>query len=610
MPSCKRKQHTSAAHEHLVQTSGEYAASSSKRRTQQHVLIERFVAALASMQQDLGQQPSADIRSRLTRELLEGAHGHPKLLRAAFDRFGECGLHPDVMKVLCEVTQIFSVVQNKATRVDKPRKIANDEEAVSAPVSLPPLSPTSVPAPVSVPPLAPVNVSVPPASSTRSLKTSRNDSARLLARRRVRAPQRRRALRQQSLSPWRAMLCDEVRREAESSTRTAYPQALARSLVTHLRRLLQLFDRHVAATRFGTLENFFATASVDELREALRFAAKQCIARNERVRNTREIHHARTFVQASLRVVWCLEKHWGCAPDLNQLTATNVLCGIPNLRIPADLSVRRTYTAEEMTRMQAVTQDPAEDVILALLTDVGLRSGAIANMRYNILLTHNHVPRDVCEVMEKGRQMRTFQPTERVKTKAKILSDHLRSCHMDANLSECFLLNLRNIREPLKPHIIRSIVCKIAQRAQVTEVEVRPHSFRHTLVTKMVREGHPLTMVSQWIGHADVNTTASFYWLPTAEDLQRQLILPSPEHENQERKAQEHKKASKDRERKKLEEELAACRAAIAAYQRHATPETDKKVRMDLPVLDMLLNAIDESQSIEHITSLLSACKP
>lgn len=52
-----------------------------------------------------------------------------------------------------------------------------------------------------------------------------------------------------------------------------------------------------------------------------------------------------------------------------------------------------------------------------------------------------------------------------------------------------------------------------------------PHVTRHTFVTRALRRGVPLEVVSKWVGHASVATTADIYGHLNVEDTRRYLYL-------------------------------------------------------------------------------------
>jgi integrase len=56
-----------------------------------------------------------------------------------------------------------------------------------------------------------------------------------------------------------------------------------------------------------------------------------------------------------------------------------------------------------------------------------------------------------------------------------------------------------------------------------TGIEFDPHWFRHSMATRALRDGVPIEVVSQLLGHASVTTTMSVYGHLTAQDARRAL---------------------------------------------------------------------------------------
>jgi site-specific recombinase XerD len=58
----------------------------------------------------------------------------------------------------------------------------------------------------------------------------------------------------------------------------------------------------------------------------------------------------------------------------------------------------------------------------------------------------------------------------------------------------------------------RDTVNKLLRKhGAIVGVVMKPHKFRHTFCSRLVRRGVPLTTVARLAGHASVQTTAKFY---------------------------------------------------------------------------------------------------
>eukprot|EP00959_Pyramimonas_sp_CCMP1952_P409072 8572793-Pyramimonas_sp.AAC.1 len=66
----------------------------------------------------------------------------------------------------------------------------------------------------------------------------------------------------------------------------------------------------------------------------------------------------------------------------------------------------------------------------------------------------------------------------------------------------------------------------IAFKANVTDVKMHAHAFRHTIVGKLMHAGNPMELVSKFMGHKSVNITSQHYWVPTTQEIHNKLKNP------------------------------------------------------------------------------------
>ena len=66
----------------------------------------------------------------------------------------------------------------------------------------------------------------------------------------------------------------------------------------------------------------------------------------------------------------------------------------------------------------------------------------------------------------------------------------------------------------VKTNQIRNIVKKYGNMANV---DIHPHSFRHSFAINMVRQGTDLRRVQQLLGHTNLNTTAVYLQFKDAD---------------------------------------------------------------------------------------------
>jgi len=66
----------------------------------------------------------------------------------------------------------------------------------------------------------------------------------------------------------------------------------------------------------------------------------------------------------------------------------------------------------------------------------------------------------------------------------------------------------------------------VAREARITNVQVHPHAFRHTIVGELIKAGNAMEAVSKYMGHKSALTTAYNYFVPTAEEIHEQIKNP------------------------------------------------------------------------------------
>lgn len=279
----------------------------------------------------------------------------------------------------------------------------------------------------------------------------------------------------------------------------------------------------------NSLELFLKQLNLDELIFVIQEFIKSRKVCNDRVKSQVHQHHGGKHVSFCLRFIKGVLKKYlhGCKSKLQNITPEIILCDIQNQRIPADGSQRRTFTDDEIQKMFNVTSNPIEDLILTLLVEIGLRVGAISYLKYQCLLDKNHEPLHECSVTEKFNKQRRFITSPNLKSKIKKASEYLILRYTDTDMlyKLGYILNLKNIEEPLPKDSIANFLKRLAKDANIFNVHVHPHAFRHTLVTKLCLL-NPVDIVAKFIGHDDSRTTSYFYFKPTTTELYKQLKNP------------------------------------------------------------------------------------
>lgn len=147
--------------------------------------------------------------------------------------------------------------------------------------------------------------------------------------------------------------------------------------------------------------------------------------------------------------------------------------------------------------------------IIEVLLGTGLRVSELCNIRLrDINITER---KGTIRVIGKGNVNRTIPLNKDVR---KAIQDYLAVRPTDE--SDFLLLGQRGA---LKRNAINLILEKYGDRVSV---EVTPHSLRHTLGYKLVKEGTAITTIQQILGHDNIMTT-NLYTVTTEQDMSDSL---------------------------------------------------------------------------------------
>lgn len=395
------------------------------------------------------------------------------------------------------------------------------------------------------------------------------------------------------MSIWHELIVKDLLQLETKNTNSGYPKKHVRMIMARFGGFSLFLDaqaRKINGDNSNALPKFLKTANVENITKVVEdFLRKQKVW-NDRVKSQVHLHHAGKPASFCLRFLkGVFKKHIGCFPDVKKLTMNDLISNIPNLRVPADGSKRRTFTDQEIESMFNVASNPVETLILTLFREVALRNAAMAHIQYQMLLDENHNPRHECAVKEKFNKTRRFICSPNLKQKIKAASDFLRKSFTDDIFQrECYLLNWKNPSQPLGAHALGLFLKNIALNAGISDVHVHPHGFRHTLVTKLCLL-NPMDIVSKFIGHDDIRTTSYFYFKPTAEEIDRTLKNPFSENYVEEIVTQNTTDVLLDAANQKI----LATRKILDMFLMHADDNLKSKLSDIIPNYQEILGAID-----------------
>jgi integrase len=315
---------------------------------------------------------------------------------------------------------------------------------------------------------------------------------------------------------------------AQTVHHTSYPEKHRRGILKTLSYLLQYIKTEGGGGGADPIRAWLERADLAEVRRLLVSYAESREVRNEYVKTSTRRHSARNLMVFTSNMFKKALLHF--MPNFKHhelLTCKDLLSRAQNRRIAAPADLRRTFTREETERMIEATRDPRWAMLLTLLSTIALRNSAVGRLTYGMLVDDQHVPRDICNVPEKGRQVRQFKTPAVLKRSIKAFIDWYRPQIPDAvDVFETFVGNAEDPHKPMGDRTLQRWVKRFAKRSEVTDVAVHPHAFRATLVGSLMESGMPLNDVSAFMGHRSTSTTMRDYWLTDVVDLVAKMNNP------------------------------------------------------------------------------------
>lgn len=175
---------------------------------------------------------------------------------------------------------------------------------------------------------------------------------------------------------------------------------------------------------------------------------------------------------------------------------------------------RLTYSEDDFQKLRAACQTHMDRLLLALLSQTGLRNSAVRN------LTVSRFTGDYGTALEKGRKWHTFPISESLKNYRDV---YLQKEHKTG--SPFVFPDVRDPAHCMTTSQIRSWLKNMATRADVHGPHVTIHSFRRYVVTTLLLHGNNMHQVMKYVGHTHPSTTVG-YWCSQPDQLVKMMKLP------------------------------------------------------------------------------------
>jgi integrase len=238
---------------------------------------------------------------------------------------------------------------------------------------------------------------------------------------------------------------------------------------------------------------------------------------------SRDVHNAfiasksKTNFQASLRIffkyLYKSGKH-----------IINLSLSVPSIRKPQALP--STYTKEEMEKLLSsvdkTTGTGKRDYLIMLLAQkLGMRSGDIANLKYEDINRHTKTIHFIQEKTLAPHRLELLPEIDEA------LQEHLKTGGHDSSSGPIFLRAV-----PPYIGITRAVVSNVIRKAfKISGICVDgkkhgPHSLRMTLASELVAENTPYMVVSKILGHE--NPSAAKHYVKFDIEMLRACALDVP----------------------------------------------------------------------------------
>lgn len=166
-----------------------------------------------------------------------------------------------------------------------------------------------------------------------------------------------------------------------------------------------------------------------------------------------------------------------------------------------------------------------DKALIQLLYNTGARVQEIADLHISDLRFESPA---TLSLTGKGRKTRTIPLWEET---VQLIQAYLQAREYAGIQSDPLFLN--NKREPITRFGIGRRVELHGKNAaekcpELKEMKLTPHVFRHTTALHLIEAGNDITIVKEWLGHADIKTTSQYIEVSVARKRDALEKLPPP----------------------------------------------------------------------------------
>ena len=229
------------------------------------------------------------------------------------------------------------------------------------------------------------------------------------------------------------------------------------------------------------------------------------------------------------------------------LDCAHVWLGLELAAVPAKKTPGKIVEPLSETALQALLRQPdttttagqRNQIFMILMYDSAARCGELTSLRIRDLRLDTTHP--VIYLHGKGNKTRIVPLLART---AEHCRQHLRRRHGDEladSSSFMFFTTIHGRRQPMSADTVAAFLKTYGQSARTTCPEipkrVHPHMLRHTRAMHLYRQGLPLPLLADYLGHASIESTKIYAYADTemkriaiakADPLRNQTPPPQP----------------------------------------------------------------------------------
>lgn len=216
--------------------------------------------------------------------------------------------------------------------------------------------------------------------------------------------------------------------------------------------------------------------------------------------------------------------------DLQKISPREIISKNKNIT----LTGRDYFTDEELDKLPQFYKDDRERLIFAMFLTTGVRVGGLLNTRVKNVYNSDLTVKEEGETLEKkGEKIRRFPIYLPLKQALEAYRDGDYSSVLDNENNYIFPVynkKYKSYKIPSSTTVppsdsIDNLIKAVCKRAGIEGPHVHCHALRKTVTTKLMSAGNTLDHVSKFLGHSCSSITAKHYWVPTQEDLVKNMNM-------------------------------------------------------------------------------------